>query len=240
MSDLKSIKKVITTLMSQSELSPAGDPFQYLWIANCVLYSVIVAFLLLKGWKKNTPGHSNNSRKPTPKWKIVYEKKVMETRKKISIAKAEMERIKENRKLSKRGRKNRAFLEKECTKISVPELVSYMDKNKMLLRKLKRGFCKKKVMEESRVLNRQFQEDPGRVYDGFNCMSKNIGNQTSGLAPTQVRKTNKGLKTLTRQVDTGKSCGRQRGLVTNQRYGYRKSREQYMGVSVPQMRGNGA
>ena len=49
----------------------------------------------------------------------------------------------------------------------------------MLLRKLKRGFCKKKVMEESRVLNRQFQEDPGRVYDGFNCMSKNIGNQTS-------------------------------------------------------------
>ena len=118
-SDLKSINKVITTLMSQSELSPGGDPFQYLWIANCVLYSVIVAFLLLKGWKKNTPDHSNNSRKPTPKWKIVYEKKVMETRKKISIAKAEMERIKENRKLTKRGRKNRAFLEKECRKISV-------------------------------------------------------------------------------------------------------------------------
>ena len=48
-----------------------------------------------------------------------------------------MERIKENQKLTKRGRKNRAFLEKECRKISVPELVSYMEKNKMLLRKLK-------------------------------------------------------------------------------------------------------
>ena len=65
---------------------------------------------------------------------------------KISIAKAEMERIKENRKLTKRGRKNRTFLEKECRKILVPELVSYMEKYKMLLRKLKRGSCKKKVI----------------------------------------------------------------------------------------------
>ena len=109
MSDLKSINKVISTLMSQSELSPGGNPFQYLWIANCVLYSVIVAFLLLKGWKKNTPDHSNSSRKPTPKWKVVYGEKVMETRKKISIAKAEMERIKETQKLTKRGRRTGPF-----------------------------------------------------------------------------------------------------------------------------------
>ena len=81
MSDLKSVNKVITTLMSQSELSPEETSFQYLWIANCVLYSVTVAFLLSKGWKKNNPDHSNNSQKPAPKWKVVYEKKVMETRK---------------------------------------------------------------------------------------------------------------------------------------------------------------
>ena len=78
-----------------------------------------------------------------------------------------MEKIKENRKLTKRGRKNRAFLEKECRKILVTELVNYMEKNKKLLRKMKRGFCKKKTMEEWRVLNRQFQEDTGRVYDVF-------------------------------------------------------------------------
>ena len=82
MSDLKSINKVIKTLMSQSELSPEEDSFQYLWIAKCVLYSVIVAFLLSKGWKKTNPGHPNNSQKPAPKWKVVYEKNVMETRKK--------------------------------------------------------------------------------------------------------------------------------------------------------------
>ena len=103
----------------------------------------------------------------------------MDTRRKISIAKEKMERIKENRKLTKRGRKNRAFLEKECRKISVAELVNYVEKNKMLVSKLKRGFRKKKTMEESRVLNRQFQEDPGRVYDVFNGMLKNTGDQAS-------------------------------------------------------------
>ena len=46
-----------------------------------------------------------------------------------------MERIKENRKLTKRGRKNKAFLEKECRKISVAELVNYIEKIKTLFRK---------------------------------------------------------------------------------------------------------
>ena len=54
-----------------------------------------------------------------------------------------MERIKKNRKLTKRGRKNKAFSEKECRKIWVAELVNYIEKIKMLFRKLKRGFCKK-------------------------------------------------------------------------------------------------
>ena len=85
----------------------------------------------------------------------------------------------------------------------------------MLFRKLKRGFCKKKTMQESRVLNRQFQKDPGRVYDVFNGMSKDIGDRASERPKYKTctdisGKTNKCLKTLTRQVDTGKSCGRQR------------------------------
>ena len=31
---------------------PAQDPFGYLWIVNCTLYSVIVAFYISKDWKK--------------------------------------------------------------------------------------------------------------------------------------------------------------------------------------------
>ena len=38
--------------MEQNNTSPENDPFNYLWMANVVLYAVIVAFLLMKGWKK--------------------------------------------------------------------------------------------------------------------------------------------------------------------------------------------
>ena len=92
----------------------------------------------------------------------------------------------------------------------------------MLFRKLKRGFCK-----ESRVLNRQFQEDPGRVYDVFNGMSKDIGDQASERPKYKTRTDISGEnKQMFENID-----------MTNQRHGCRKSREQYMGVSLPQIRG---
>ena len=36
-------------LMKQCRASPTDN----LWIANCVLYSVVTAFVFHKGWKKN-------------------------------------------------------------------------------------------------------------------------------------------------------------------------------------------
>ena len=90
--DLRNINTVIEVLMSRNkQVSPNENPFEYLWLVDCVLYSVVAAFLLLKGWKKETPGRSDCARKkPTAKWKRVYAEKVMETWKKISIAKAEI------------------------------------------------------------------------------------------------------------------------------------------------------
>ena len=38
--------------MEQQNTSPENDSFNYLWMANVVLYAMIVAFLLMKGWKK--------------------------------------------------------------------------------------------------------------------------------------------------------------------------------------------
>ena len=61
-------------------------------------------------------------------------------RKKISIAKSELDRVTINGKLTKKGQRNRHMLKKECKDISAAELVSYMEKQKSLLRKLKRGF----------------------------------------------------------------------------------------------------
>ena len=47
--DLKNINKTVEELMRQNVISPVENPFGYLWIANCVLYSTVSAFFLIKG-----------------------------------------------------------------------------------------------------------------------------------------------------------------------------------------------
>ena len=61
----------------------------------------------------------------------------------VSIAKVEIERLKENRKITKKGRNDRSQLQKECKTVSVPGLVRYMEKKKSDLPKLRRGFDSK-------------------------------------------------------------------------------------------------
>ena len=161
--DLNNINQSIMELMKQHQVFPREIPFSYLWIANCVFYSVVIAFLLNKGWKKQRSGTAGGARKQQ-KWKLAYERRMVEVKKKISIAQAELIRLKENRKITKKGKRNRAMLEKECKGLSVVKLVSYMEKQKSILRKLKRGVFRRQKQEEARVLNQQFQTDASRVY----------------------------------------------------------------------------
>ena len=90
-------------------ISPIDNPFGYLWLANCVLYSTVAAFLLLKGWKK--PRAQGEPRKNgSDRSKKVFEELAVELRKNISMAKAELERLRENRKLTKKTKRNRTLL----------------------------------------------------------------------------------------------------------------------------------
>ena len=85
-----------------------------------------------------------------------------EIRKMISIVKAELEELTENRKITKKRRKNRNILKEECKTISTFELVNFMERKKSALRKLKKGFSRKKKQEESRIANSDFKLDPAR------------------------------------------------------------------------------
>ena len=60
--DLSNINLTIIKLMEQHQVSPRENPFSYLWVANCVLYSVVMAFLSNKGWKKQRRGTSRHVR----------------------------------------------------------------------------------------------------------------------------------------------------------------------------------
>ena len=98
---------------------------------------MVCSFLLIKGWKKQGPIKADKPQDKKEKFKRIYDHEAGKIRKQLSIAKAEIERFKENRKVTKKGRKNRAQLQKECKTISVAGLVSYIEKKMSELRKLK-------------------------------------------------------------------------------------------------------
>ena len=93
-------------LCSKTTGSPHNDPFSHLWVIDCILYTVVAEFLVNKGWKKE---HSGNSR-VAEKDKDVLEKQLKEIRRKLSIAKAELDRIKKNGRITRKGRRNRKEL----------------------------------------------------------------------------------------------------------------------------------
>ena len=163
--DIININAAIEQLMKQNDVINAPDPAQnpFLWLANCVIYSVVVAFLVLKGWKKK----SEQKKSPDEKIKEIYEAQAGEIRNYISVAAAETERLRANRKLTSKGKKNRAKLLKNCKSLSVADLVVYMEKEISKLRKLKRNFWRVKRLEEDRKLNQKFYTDPGSIYASF-------------------------------------------------------------------------
>ena len=61
----------------------------------------------------------------------------------ISIATAELDRIKKNKKMTKRGKRNRAMLKRECGKVSAVSLVAYIERKKSELKKAKGRFIRK-------------------------------------------------------------------------------------------------
>lgn len=73
----------------------------------------------------------------------MYILKVIELRRKILIVKVEFEWIKVNKKILKKGKKNRVMFEKECGKVFVVIFVIYMEKKKFDLRKLKWFYYRK-------------------------------------------------------------------------------------------------
>ena len=56
--DLNNINLTTMKLMEQQQVSPKENPLSYLWVANCLLYSVVMALSVNKCWKKKRRGTS--------------------------------------------------------------------------------------------------------------------------------------------------------------------------------------
>ena len=100
--DVKNINAAIDVLMRREvehSIDPTTNPFGYLWMANCILYSVVAAFLINKGWKKESGIKVQTKRKTIGQtMKEAFLTQATELRKRISIATAELDRIKKNKK----------------------------------------------------------------------------------------------------------------------------------------------
>ena len=55
--EVKNINAAIDVLMRREvehSMDPTTNPLGHLWMANCILYAVVAAFLINKGWKKES------------------------------------------------------------------------------------------------------------------------------------------------------------------------------------------
>ena len=95
---MEEINQAIKLLMERYEVTPTQNPFGFLWLANCALYSVVCAILLMKGWKKQVPIKRDKPQDRKEKLKRIYDQEAAEIRKQLSIARAEIERLKDHEK----------------------------------------------------------------------------------------------------------------------------------------------
>ena len=89
--DFNNINGVIDELMKQNMFSPEEKPFEYLWIANYIIYSVVAIFLSCKGRKKPPNSQQKSTQDKQQKRKDEYEGKAGTIKKELSIAKAELD-----------------------------------------------------------------------------------------------------------------------------------------------------
>ena len=134
--DIENVNQALQELMKQQNVFPADNPFCYLWITNWCFILLLLLFFCTKDGKvyectrKKWRKLERRSRSLKQKWNV--------------CSKTEM--------LTKRGKRNRAILRKECHTISMSSLVGYMERQKSLLRKLKKGFVREKKQEEARSI----------------------------------------------------------------------------------------
>ena len=69
---------------SSNIIDPAQDPFIYLWLANCVLYSVVIALFVMKGCRKRRDLRAGKA-KLEERQKKLYETQAGAIRKKTSL-----------------------------------------------------------------------------------------------------------------------------------------------------------
>ena len=145
--------------------------FKVFSILNCITYAVAVAWLICTGKAKKHPDQGqqrgNGSATREPSWKRDLENDVKGLRKQISIATSELERIKRKGKTTKKGKKNRKYLQEQGVKISSTSLTNFIEGKKAEIRRTAKRRRWKDQQDRSRKWNRKFKAQPNVIYSQF-------------------------------------------------------------------------
>ena len=160
--EIKHLEIIAVSLVKED---PANNPENYLWECNCVIYSVATA------WKRKDQRNSNDNRHTSnnsqsnlkhrrkPKEVKKMEENMQLRRRELSQLTAEIERIRSNRPLSKKTKRNRRWMEKEGGKkdIGITELAQMKETRLNKIRILKN--------EKQRVLLKLERHQGSKLFD---------------------------------------------------------------------------
>lgn len=140
---------------------PATEPELFLWECNCAIYATAVSF------KRTTTENKRPSTRQTkvPKWQRILDEKITKLRKQASQITEEINRIKNNRKLTTKMRRNRQWISKEIKgKMNIKALVTLKEKKVNMIRVVKKERDNKIESEKKRKINHLFDQDQGKFY----------------------------------------------------------------------------
>ena len=112
-----------------------------------------------------------------------------------------------------------------------------MARKKSALKKLKKGFSKKKKQEESRIANRDFKLDPGQVYANMNEMlEKDEDNERPKYKTPSQEEERDMFENIEEAITSGRNCGRRKALEISAQVGWRKGKRQLISEHPPRSR----
>ena len=132
--------------------------------------------------RKPCSGRSNSASKSPPSIQII-EDEIKNVRALLSKTSAELRRLKNNGRMTRRTKRNRAEISKNCGSISNYTLICYMEKLKKRLKYLSKK--RKRTMQKlvAKQLNEQFEKDQKSVFDKFKAF---IEKDEENLTPVFV------------------------------------------------------
>ena len=167
--EIKHLERIAVSLVKED---PANKPENHLWECNCAIYSVATA------WKRKDQRNSNDNRHTSsnsqsnlkhrrkPKEVKKIEENMQSRGRELSQLTAETERIRSNRPLSKKTKRNRKWMEKEGGKkgIGITELTQMKETRLNKIRILKNEKQRVLLKLERHQVNKLFDENQSKFF----------------------------------------------------------------------------